>query len=86
MISVGDVRPSARAEEDLAELGADVAVGDRAFAQRGEVVARLVHRRFAAIDEEARRRDRVAVELARRGDAGADGVDVHAVVEPVRAG
>src|SRR5207302_777342 len=43
----------------------------------------LVHGRFAAVDEEARCRNGVAVDLARRGDAGTDRVDVNAIIEPV---
>ena len=52
--------------------------GDRAFAEGEEVIARFVDRRLAAVDEERSGGDGGAVELARRGDARADGVDVRA--------
>ena len=46
--------PLRRADQELADLGADVLRPDRALAQREEEVARLVHRRLAPVDEERR--------------------------------
>ncbi len=71
------------AEQQVADLPLDVVLGDDAFAQREEEVARFVDRRFAAVDEQAGAGDRRAVELARRRDAGADRIDVDARREPL---
>ena len=68
--------------QELAELGPDVLGADRALALREEEVARLVDRRLAPVDEERRVAHRRGVELARRRDARADGVDVHAGLQP----
>ena len=70
------------AGEHLAELGLDVIGADRALLRGEDVVARLVQARLAAVGEERGVGDRLGVELARRREARADGVDVRAAREP----
>ena len=69
VISSFDLRPATGADQQLADLGADVLRADRALALRDEEVAGLVQRRLAAVDEQRRARHRRRVELARRRDA-----------------
>ena len=61
-----------RADQHLADLGADVLRADRALALREQEVAGLVDGRLAPVDEERRVAHRRRVELARRRDARAD--------------
>ena len=74
------------AAQHLAELGAastsSASVPSR---MREQEVARLVERRLARVDDDARGGHGRAVELARRRDARADGVHVRAGREPARA-
>ena len=68
--------------EHLADLGQDVRVVHGALRSREEEVARLAQHRLAPVDEEPRAHDRGRVQLAPRGHAGADRVDVRAVRDP----
>ena len=55
--------PGMRAREELAELGKDVVGPDAALLDGAQVVARLVQRRLAAVDEQRGVGDDVCVEL-----------------------
>ena len=71
-----------RADQQLAELGANVVGPDAGFLHRRQVVAGLVQRRLAPVDEQPGAGDHVGIELARPRDGRADGVHVRAGSEP----
>src|ERR1051326_1187647 len=75
--------PLRAADEDLTDFSADVAVTDRTFSQREQVIARFVDRRFAAVDEKRCGRERGTVELTGGGDARPDGIDVRPTRDPL---
>ena len=65
-----------RAGEQPAERRLDVLGADARLLDRAQVVAGLVHRRLAPVDEQRRGSDELGVQLPRRRDGRADRVDV----------
>src|SRR5262245_26829533 len=67
-----------RAQKDLADLTEQVRVADGPLRPGQQEIARFLLARLAAIGEEPRALDRLRIELAMAGEAGAHGIHVGA--------